>query len=90
MTIQSTNKEAAEQLALSSLGWTLSDPARAQRLLALTGLNPDDLRSRLGDREMLAELLSFLEAHEPDLIACAQELGTTPAELVHARQVLQS
>jgi hypothetical protein len=89
MKIQSTNREEAEQLALAALGWTLSDTARAQRLLALTGLTPDELRSRLGERSLLAAILQFLEAHEPDLIACAEELGISPAQLVEARTRLE-
>ncbi len=89
MTIQSTNDDAAEPLALSALGWSLSEDARAQRLLALTGLAPDDLRSRLGDRSLLAAILRFLEAHEPDLIACAEALEVTPAQLVEARRRLE-
>ena len=86
---QSTNKEEAEQLALAALGWTLSDAARAQRLLSLTGLAPDELRSRLGEPSLLAAILHFLEAHEPDLIACAEALDVTPERLVEARRTLE-
>jgi len=89
MKIQDTNDREAEALALSALGWALSDPARAQRLLALTGITPDDLRSRLGDRSLLAEILRFLEAHEPDLLACADALEVTPERLVAARRSLE-
>jgi hypothetical protein len=78
-----------EALALGALGWTLSEEARASRLLALTGLTPDLLRERLGDRELLAAVLRFLEGHEPDLIACAGELGVSPARLVAARGGLE-
>ncbi len=86
---QSTNSDEAETLALSALGWTLSDGDRAARLLALTGLSPEDLRERLRDRSVLAATLAFLEAHEPDLLACADELQVTPAQLVQAREVLE-
>ncbi len=89
MKIQDTNQDGAEPLALSALGWTLGDAARAERLLALTGLTPDDLRSRLGDRALLAEILRFLEAHEPDLLACAEALELAPARLVEARRELE-
>ncbi len=89
MKIQSTNEEDSERLALSALGWTLSEEARAQRLLALTGLKPDDLRSRLGDPSLLAETLRFLEGHEPDLVACAEALEVTPERLVEARRRLE-
>ena len=85
-----TNTPDAEALALAALGWTLSEESRAQRLLALTGLTPDDLRSRLGEPGLLAAVLGFLEAHEPDLVACADALGTSPAALVEARQRLEA
>jgi hypothetical protein len=73
------------QLALSALVWTLQDEARATRLLALTGLDADTLRASLGDPALLAGTLGFLEAHEPDLMACAAELGVKPEALVAAR-----
>lgn len=81
-----TNPPDPEALALSALAWTLAEDARAQRLLAVTGLTGSDLRERLGDPELLAAALRFLEAHEPDLIACAQELGVSPSDLVGARR----
>ncbi|HZF94643.1 MAG TPA: DUF3572 domain-containing protein [Allosphingosinicella sp.] len=87
MKIQETNDPAS--LALAALGWTLSDDARAERLLSLTGLTPEDLRTGLGEPATLAAILAFLEAHEPDLIACADAIGTTPAALVEARRRLE-
>ena len=89
MKIADSNPDDAEALALSALGWILSDGARAERLLALTGLTPHDLRSRLHDAAVLAAILGFLEAHEPDLVACAEALDTTPARLVTARERLE-
>jgi hypothetical protein len=89
MKIQETNEAADVALALAALGWTISDPARAERLLALTGLDPDSLRAGLGDRQLLAAILRFLEAYEPDLLACADEIGATPARLVEARRRLE-
>ena len=83
---QETNEHA---LALSALGWTLADGPRAERLLALTGLTPEGLRARLGEPAVLAAILRFLEAHEPDLLACAGALDVAPAELVEARRSLE-
>jgi hypothetical protein len=85
---QDTNNP--ETVALAALGWALSEPARAQRLLALTGLEPADLRDRLGDPSLLAAILRFLEAHEPDLVACAEALDVAPADLVEARRRLET
>ena len=75
---------------MRALGWTLSDDARAARLLALTGLTPETLRDRIGKPDLLAAVLRFLEAHEPDLIACAEQLETTPLHLVESRRTLES
>ena len=87
MKADQTNDE--EALALGALGWTLSEERRAQRLVALTGLTPSGMRESLADREFLAAVLRFLEAHEPDLVACADELGVSPGALVAAREALE-
>jgi len=87
MKADQTNDE--EALALGALGWTLSDDARAQRLVALTGLTPSGMRESLDDRDFLAAVLRFLEGHEPDLVGCADALGVTPAQLVLAREALE-
>ena len=42
---QQTND--GETLALGALGWVLAEEARAERLLALTGLTPESLRARV-------------------------------------------
>jgi hypothetical protein len=75
-------------LALSALGWVLSDQERADRLLALTGLTPDILRDRLTDHSVLAAVLEYLAGHEPDLLLAADALNVTPERLVAARREL--
>jgi uncharacterized protein DUF3572 len=79
----------AEALALQALAATLTDERRAQRFLDLTGLAADELRSRAGERSLLAATLAFLEAHEPDLVAVAQAIGTKPEKLISARAELE-
>jgi len=76
--------DEAEILALQALGWVLQDEDRAQRLLALTGLDPRILRSGLEDPAMLSALIGFLAGHEPDLIACAESIGVEPEKLAAA------
>lgn len=78
----------AATLALMALGWILSDGARADRLLALTGLDADALRAGVGNPAILAAVLAFLADHEPDLIACAQAIDTTAAALIAAQERL--
>lgn len=77
-----------DTLALSALGWVLSDSQRAERLLALTGLTADVLRDQLTDRATLSAVLGFLEAHEPDLLLAADALNVAPGDLVKARAEL--
>lgn len=79
----------AEALALRALTWTLSEEDRAQRLLALTGLTADHIRAKIGDPALLSAVIKFLEAYEPDLIACAEGIQCTPEELVTARRELE-
>jgi hypothetical protein len=76
-------------VALAALAAVISDERRAERFLALTGIGTDELRRRAGEPALLASLISFLEAHEPDLIAVAEQIGTTPGQLVQARRALE-
>jgi len=77
-------------LALAALAATLSDERRARRFLDLTGIGTDELRARAADPALLAALIAFLEAHEPDLLAVAEEVGVEPAALASARRRLES
>ena len=88
MRARSTND--AEVLALSALAATLTDERRAQRFLDLSGIDTEDLRRRAAEPVLLAALLRFLEAHEPDLIQVAETIGAKPEELVAAREELEA
>ena len=83
-----TNRPDAVAIGLSALAWTLGDGARAERLLAVTGLAPGDLRTRADDPAVLGAVIGFLEAHEPDLVACADALGVAPEVLVASHAAL--
>jgi predicted secreted protein len=89
--LNSTTNDA-EVLALGAMAATLSDERRARRFLDLTGLEVDELRQRAlaGDRRLLGATIAFLESHEPDLVAVAEAIGSTPAKLVAAREVLEA
>ena len=75
----------AHALALLALATAVSDERRARRFLDLTGIGTDELRARAGDPVLLAALIRFLEAYEPDLVAVAEEMKVTPTALVAAR-----
>ena len=83
------NPNDAEALALAALAATLTDARRAERFLSLTGLSPDGIRLRLQDRALLAACIGFLEAHEPDLLAVAKDIGVKPEQLLVAKAELE-
>lgn len=76
-------------VGLAALAATLGQERRARRFLDLTGIGTDELRSRAAEPALLAGLIRFLEAHEPDLVAVSEELGVTPDDLVKVRRVLE-
>ena len=88
MRARSTND--AETLALSALAATLTDERRARRFLDLSGIDTEELRLRAADPALLAAVLRFLEAHEPDLIVVAGAIGVKPEKLVAAREQLEA
>lgn len=76
-------------LALAALAATLGDGRRAHRFIELTGIGTGELRERAAEPALLAALIRFLEAHEPDLVSVSEELGVSPQVLVEARRELE-
>ena len=92
MSAAATNSPAAHDpsaLALRALTATIANERLASRFLSLSGIDPPELRHRAADPDLLAALLRFLEAHEPDLVAIAAEVGVKPEALVAARRELE-
>ena len=76
-------------LALTALAVTLTDERRARRFLDLTGIETGELRARAGDPALLASLIAFLEAHEPDLLWVCEQIGVKAGDLVAARRQIE-
>ena len=76
-------------VGLAALAATLGDARRAQRFIDLTGIGTNELKRRAGEPGLLAALLRFLEAYEPDLVSVAEQLGAKPEDLVRARRQLE-
>lgn len=76
--------ETAEIIALKAFGHIISDDPLRDRFVALTGLEPAEMRAGLANRETLLNILDFLIAHEPDLIAAAEAQAEKPEVLVAA------
>ena len=78
----------ASTIALQALGWVLQDDGRSQRLLDLTGLTPDNLRSAIGEPSLQVAVLDFLANYEPDLIGASKALDIAPETILNARREL--
>ncbi len=74
----SISREAAEEIAVSALGFVADDPDLLQRFLAITGLDPQQIRKVAGEPGFLAGVLQFILAHEPTLTAFAAAAGHRP------------
>ena len=55
---------AAQTLALNALRHIAGDGDMLGRFLRISGLEPDDLRQRAGDPELLAAVIDFLLSDE--------------------------
>lgn len=55
----------------------------------MTGIGTGELRARAAEPALLAALLRFLEAHEPDLLDVAEAIGAKPEDIVEARRQLE-
>ncbi len=86
--LSSQRREAAELLAVQALNFLAEDPARLARFLALSGLDPDSIRSAAAESGFLAGVLEHLGGDEALLVAFAATAGVKPAEVDQARRVL--
>ena len=86
--VKHMDNQTSQAIALQVLVWILQDDNRAERLIAVTGITPDDMRASLGEAWLLSAALSYLEGYEPDLIQCAKDIEIAPQQLVEAASLL--
>jgi Protein of unknown function (DUF3572) len=80
--------EAAENQAISMLGFLAADPDRLAKFLSLTGVNPADIRSLMKDRGFWLAIIDHYFEDESLLMAYCAENGMMPPALVKLRQGL--
>jgi Protein of unknown function (DUF3572) len=85
----SLHRDPAATLALQALAFIMGNTPLRERFVDLSGVTPDDLRHGLDTDSVLAAVIGFLAAHEPDLLACAASLGIPAEQLMNAAYVLQ-
>ncbi|KPF43075.1 DUF3572 domain-containing protein [Rhizobium sp. G187] len=74
----------AETTAIAVLGWLAGEPEMLSRFLALSGVQPGEMRLAVGDPGFLAGMLEFLMQHEPTLMAFCTATETPPETVVAA------
>lgn len=84
----SMNRDAAEALALSGLGFLAEDPNRLGRFLSLSGMGPDELRAEAGSAHVMTAVLDYLLEDESLLLVFAGMKGLDPASVAEAHRLL--
>jgi hypothetical protein len=78
----------AENVALGAFSFITSDEDRLGRFLAISGLQPDNIRSAAAAPGFFAAVLDYVASDEPLLIALAKELNTKPEHIMLAHWTL--
>ena len=78
------DRQTAESLAIQALSFLAEDADRIGRFLALTGINPAELRAIAQDPAFLAAVLEHVAGDESLLIALSDHLGRKPGDVAAA------
>ena len=81
-------REAAQTLAVQALTFIAEDPERMGRFLAVTGLEPGQIRAAAREEGFFAGVLEHMLGDESLLVAFADSAGIDPAEIARARAAL--
>ncbi len=81
-------QEDAETFAISALAHIAGDDDRLQRFLAVTGIDPANLRSEAGKPGFVSGVLDYLCSDEALLVGFAAVQGVPPESIVAAQQRL--
>jgi hypothetical protein len=84
-----TSKQHAadpQETAIAVLAWLANEPDLFGRFLALTGVEPAQVRNAINDPGFLSGMMDFLMQHEPTALAFCQANGTPPEVLNAAWQ----
>lgn len=82
------SRDEAETIALSAFAFITSDEERMSRFLAVSGLQPDTIRSAAADPGFFVGILDYVAADEPLLLALAKELNAKPEHIMSAHWTL--
>jgi hypothetical protein len=69
------------QTAIAVLAWLANEPDLFGRFLALTGVEPAQVRNAINEPGFLSGMMDFLMNHEPTALAFCEATGTAPEAL---------
>jgi hypothetical protein len=78
----------AAEMALRALAFLVQDEERVGRFLALTGLDPGEIRARLDEAGFQLAVLDHLAGDEALLVAFAEAESLRPEAVGRARRAL--
>jgi hypothetical protein len=81
-------RDDAEALALAALDFLGREGERIGRFVALSGLDPGDLRKAATEPGFLPGVLDYVAGDEALLVAFAEETGIAPERIGEARHLL--
>lgn len=80
--------DSAATLGLSALTFLAEDESRLERFLAVTGMEPGELRANAARPSFLAAVLEYLLQDEPLLLVFAASKGIEPDTIYPAHTLL--
>jgi hypothetical protein len=88
MALEKLDRADAEAMAIVALGYIAADPTLLPRFLAITGIEAQAIRNAAREPGFLAGVLQFIVAHEPTLMAFAENAAIEPAAVLQAMRAL--
>jgi hypothetical protein len=88
--IQKMTPAEGQDLAVRAFTFLADDPARIERFLALTGLNPAELRAHIDSPAFLAGVLEHILQDETLLLTFSAEAHIDPASVAVARHIIDT
>jgi hypothetical protein len=82
------SREYAERVAVAALGFLGEDEERLHRFIALSGIDPADIRSSAADPAFLSGVLAHIMEDDRLAEAFASDQGLTPESLMRAAAAL--
>jgi hypothetical protein len=82
------DRNGAFELAIAALGFLASEGDELSRFLALTGIDPNSIRTAAEEPGFLGGVLAYIAGSEPTLLAFAAYARVAPQEIEKARAIL--